>query len=191
MNVNWDPFATSGAFVFNGGTLPEPLSLKSVRLLQRALLQFAPSGFGLPQMRHEAPRRFAVTGDDIRHGARLQLRIPNPTVPNLAPPFADLAAHTTLFEMNLYPTEQKVDGKRVWETNVEADPLLVYTLLLGGPQAPGVGKAIGEPHDPFFSPENQVFPPGTFDPNWNTHHVVVVNEDGTSSPGSWQPLTIL
>jgi hypothetical protein len=191
LTKNWDPFdVTSNGFLFNDPVHPglEPSSLKSVRLLQRALLQFAPSGFGLAQMRHEAPRRFAVTGDNIRLGARLQFRIPAPTTPGLAPPYANVPANTTLVEMNLYPTKPLVNGQQVWETAAEADPLLVYTLLCGGPAATGVAAAVNTPH---LVTETTSYAPGTFDPvSWNQFHVTVVNEDNTASAGSWQTLML-
>lgn len=58
LTKNWDPFvAPPNGFVFTHPLGLEPLSLKSVRLLQRALIQFAP-GLGFTQMRHEAARRF-------------------------------------------------------------------------------------------------------------------------------------
>ncbi|MEE2897923.1 MAG: hypothetical protein VX815_05590, partial [Gemmatimonadota bacterium] len=67
----------------------------TVRLLQRALWQFAddPLGYdvGLDGLRHEAPRRFRVSGDDIpAEGAFLVITFPgidpaNPTVPSTNP----------------------------------------------------------------------------------------------------------
>jgi hypothetical protein len=189
---NWDPLAATNPFNWDGGPLllPTPLSLKSVRLLQRGLLQFAPSGFGLPQLRHEAPRRFAVTGDNIRLGAKLQLRVPAPSTPGTPPPYTNIPGNTTLIEMGLYPTNKFVGEKRVWETTVEADPLLTYSLLLGGPAATGVAAAVDSPY--LLMPiEGTTFPAGTFDPvTWNSFHVTVVNEDTTASPGAWLTLTL-
>jgi DNA-binding beta-propeller fold protein YncE len=156
---NWDPFASTNPFVWTG-TDPTPQSLKSVRLLQRALIQFAP-GYGLTVMRHEAPRRFAVAGDNIRLGARLQIRVPAPTTPGTPPPYVDVGANTILLDMGLYPTDQFVSEKRVWETTVEADPLLIYTLVLGGPSATGVAAAVNTPH---LVTETTSYAPGTFDP---------------------------
>ncbi len=188
MTKNWDPFvAAPNGFAFSNPNGLEPLSLKSVRLLQRALIQFAPA-FGLTAMRHEAPRRFAVAGADIRLGAKLRLRIPAPASAGTPPPYANVDANTTLLEMNLYPTSKFADGRRVWETTVEADPLLVYVLLLGGPAATGVAAAVDTPH---LLTETTTYAPGTFDPlAWNSFHVTVVNEDLSSSAGSWQTLTL-
>jgi hypothetical protein len=172
-------------FVFTGSG--GPFTIKSVRLLQRAVLQFGP-GLGLPHMRHEAARRFAVAGSDIRLGAKLQLRIPAPSTPGVPPPYSNLAADTILIETGLYPTDQMVGALRVWETTLVADPQLVYALLLGGPSAKGVGPCLTTP---WTVTETTSYPPGTFDPsNWNKFHVTVVNENATSSAGSWQTLTI-
>ncbi len=188
LTKNWDPFLPPpNGFAFSGAPGTGPFSLKSVRLLQRALIQFAP-GFGLTQLRHEAPRRFAVAGTDIRLGAKLQLRIPAPVTAGTPPPYANVDANTTLLEMNLYPTEQFVGEQRVWETAAEADPLLIYTLVLGGPAATGVAAAVNTPH---LVTETTSYAPGTFDPlTWNSFFVTVVNEDATVSVGSWQTLTI-
>lgn len=188
LTKNWDPFvAPPNGFVFTHPLGLEPLSLKSVRLLQRALIQFAP-GLGFTQMRHEAARRFAVAGDNIRLGARLQLRVPAPATPGTPPPYADVAGNTTLCEMNLYPTDQFVGEQRVWETAAEADPLVIYTLLCGGPAATGVAAAVNTPS---LVTETTSFPPGTFDPlTWNSFHVTVVNEDASASTGTWLTLTI-
>jgi 6-phosphogluconolactonase (cycloisomerase 2 family) len=188
LTKNWDPFDLSAnGFAFSNPLGLTPQSLKSVRLLQRGLIQFAPA-LGLTALRHEAPRRFAVSGDDIRVGATLQLRVPAPSVPGTPPPYANLATDTVLVELGLYPTDQFVAEKRVWETTAEADPLVAYTLLLGGAGAPGVAAAVNTPH---LVTETTSFPAGTFDPLvWNLFHVTVVNEDTTASVGAWQQLTI-
>ncbi len=189
MTKNWDPLDLNNGFVWNPNPpAPQPQSLKSVRLLQRGLIQFGP-GLGLTSLRHEAPRRFAVTGDDIRLGARLQLRVPTPGgVGPPPPPYTDLAADTTLMEMGLHPTDQFAGNRRVWETTVEVDPLVAYVLLLGGPKAPGVAPALERPD---LIDETLPLPPSRFDPqNWNSFHVTVVNEDNTASPGTWLQLTI-
>ena len=188
MTSNWDPFLPPPAgFAFLNPNGLEPLSLKSVRLLQRALIQFAP-GLGLTALRHEAPRRFAVAGEGIRLGARLQLRVPAPVTAGTPPPYANVLTDTRLLETSLHPTGRFAGEHRVWETTAEADPLLVYVLLLGGPDATGVAAAVDTPH---LVTETTTYPPGTFDPlAWNSFHVVVVNEDATASAGSWQVLTI-
>lgn len=90
--------------------------------------------------------------------------------------------------MNLYPTDQFVGEQRVWETAAEADPLVIYTLLCGGPAATGVAAAANTPS---LVTETTSFPPGTFDPlTWNSFHVTVVNEDASTSTGTWLTLTI-
>ena len=93
-----------------------------------------------------------------------------------------------MLDLPLYPTDEFVGGRRVWQTTVEADPLLAYQLMMGGPSATGVAAAVNTPH---LVTETTTFPVGTFDPvTWNLHHVTVVNEDRTKSAGSWQPLTM-
>jgi hypothetical protein len=191
LTANWDPDpAAPIPFTFTGPNPPQ--SLRSVRLLQRGVIQFGgPLGLGLTQMRHEAPRRFVVSGDDIRVGARLQLRVPAPAVPGTPPPYANLGTDTLLIELGLYPTSRFFETKRIWETTAEVDPMIAYALLLGGPNAPGVATAIDTPWimtEPF---QPAGFPAGTFDPaTWNLFHVTVVNEDNSTSGGAWQQLKI-
>lgn len=54
------------------------LFVHTLRLFQWGLIQDGQSegGFGLPEVRHDAPRRFRVAGWDIRHRARLHLHVP-------------------------------------------------------------------------------------------------------------------
>jgi YVTN family beta-propeller protein len=154
-DFNWDGEIVSGV------PAPEPRSLKALRIFQAALIEKAPQ-FGLTALRHEAPRRFAVHGNNIRLGARLLLR-------------HAFAAGSETIEMPLFPTDRVDAGRRRWETTVEADPRLLYVLLLGGPQAPEVQAALrGEIAEPP--------PPSAFDPiGWNRWTATVRNEDGTSA----------
>lgn len=185
---NWIPGPASDptAFVWSGvysGTarpVPEPRSLKSLRLLQYGLIQDGP-GLGLDRLRHEAPRRLRVAGEDIRPGARLVVFVPDdPTTP---PPYRKLD-RTIPLVFPLYPTGRRVRGLAVWETAVELDPQGIYTLMLGGPKAPGVPQALA---GALAEPP----PKGTFQPGrWNRHWVWVVNEDGTAGTGGWQALRL-
>jgi DNA-binding beta-propeller fold protein YncE len=147
--------------IVSGLPAPEPRSQKALRIFQQALIAKAPQ-LGLAAMRHEAPRRFAVVGNNIRLGARLVLQ------------HAFAPASETI-EMPLFPTDRLDAGRRRWETTVEADPQLLYVLLLGGPQAPDVQAALrGEIAEPP--------PPAAFDPlGWNRWLATVRNEDGTAA----------
>ncbi len=174
-DFNWDGKTLSGQAV------PEPDSLKTLRIFQQALLDpQVPGGFGLTGMRHEAPRRFRVSGQDIRAGAKLQIRI----ALGSAPPHANLT-NTKLIEVPIFPTSKyTLGGEQIWESAVEADNLLIYQLMLGGMSAPGVADAL---HGLLPEPSNAAFQAVT----WNKYHVTVENSDGTSGSGaSWQPITI-
>jgi DNA-binding beta-propeller fold protein YncE len=183
LTKNWVPGTGPLDFNWLGGSVATPPSLKTIRIFQLALISKAPSGFGLPRPRHEAPRRFAVAGNNIRPGAVLRLEVPADVTP---PPYSGSEA-TLPIEVEVYPTNRLTgDGRRIWESAVEADPTVVYMLMLGGPFAPDVQAArdglISEP--PL---------PGDFDPvAWNLHRVTVRNADGTSgSPAlPWQRVLI-
>jgi hypothetical protein len=189
LTKNWkpgklsDPLAFAWTGVWSGTTVPvaEPPSLRMVRLLQYGLIQDGPA-LGLTKLRHEAPRRFRVSGRDIRRGAKLVLYVPDdPTGP---PPYASLDKTIPLV-LPLHPTHATgTNGDAVWETAEEMEPALLYALCLGGFQAPGVGAAfansLAEP------PKKGAFDPG----RWNKHLVLVINEDATYGSGGWQPLRI-
>jgi hypothetical protein len=158
------------------------LSQKTIRIYQHALVNKAPQ-FGLTQLRHEAPRRLRIAGRNIRHGAQMILVIA--ADPSTPPPYVP-GQPVQLLITGLFSTdEQTGDGRTIWETTLEAEPLVLYALLLGGPFAPDVVAAfngqIAEPP-----------PPTAFDPlAWNKYQVFVVNEDGKLGVSStWQPLTI-
>lgn len=147
--------------ILTGYPVDEPRSLQTLRIYQQALINKAPQ-FGLTAMRHEAPRRFAVMGRDIRPGAVLELR--HATDPALEP-----------FVLELFPTNRFASGRQRWETAAEASPLLTYTLLLGGPNAPDVQNAL-------FGRVSEPPPPSAFNPvGWNQYRATVRNEDGTSA----------
>ncbi|MCA8968967.1 MAG: hypothetical protein KDC95_04265 [Planctomycetes bacterium] len=181
---NWDPNATVDPFVWNAvflGTsipVPEPRFLRTIRLFQHGLVTDGPS-VGLTGLRHDAPRRFRVSGANIRKGALLLIRIPK-----RKPPYDDVN-DTWPVLVPVYPTnETSADGQPVWESAVEFEPLIYYGMMLGGPAAPGVASAWNN-----TLPE----PPssGTFEPDtWNLHHVTVINTDSTIGIGGWQPLKL-
>ena len=96
---------------------------------------------------------------------------------------AKFPAGTIPFVLPLHPTDRfNAHGRRIWQTTVEAEPLICYLLLLGGPAAPNTVRALDG---------NVVEPPpsGTFDPaGWNLYWLWVLNADGTYGNGGWQPL---
>lgn len=182
---NWDPAAQAPRIPFtwtakfsDNTPVPEPPFLRTIRLYQWGLKNDGPS-FGLTKLRHDAPRRFRVAGKDIRPGAVMILRIPKKK-----PPYDNIAESWPIV-LPIYPTDERTpDGRSIWETAVEFEPLMYYGLMLGGPAAPGVVSAWQN---------NLPEPPiaGTFDPQqWNKHHVTVVNADISFSSGGWQALRI-
>lgn len=183
MTRNWIAGTGPDDFKWLGGSTPTPPSLQAIRIYQMALIAKAPNGFGLPEMRHEASRRFAVAGNDIRPGARLILEVPADATP---PPYTG-SELTLPIEVELFPTDRTTSGGTpIWESAVEASPTLVYQLMLGGPYAPQVQDTI----DGLISEPPA---PGDFDPvNWNLHKVTVRNTDGTQASPSqaWQRITI-
>ena len=79
------------------------------------------------------------------------------------------------FTVNLFPIGQRTnDGRRIWETQAELDPMFTYMLMLGGPDAPGVNEAFnGKVAEP--PPKN------VFDPlKWNSYRIQIINEDSTT-----------
>jgi YVTN family beta-propeller protein len=189
LRKNWDPNALPGLeFQWTNGLVPTPPFPKAIRFMQHGLVTDGQGQYGLTALRHEAPRRFAVAGFDILPGAKLRLFVPNSTVaPNPAGPQSQIS--TTEVALPLNPTGEVLpDGRRVWQSAVEAEPLVVYELMLGGPLAPGM---------PFVLDPTQVLTateppaPGTFDPHrFNWHYVKVLNPDGQEGDGGWQRLRL-
>jgi|GEM_PF-1265601 len=179
----------------HGGTTPH-----TVRLYQNALLTSAPpGGFGLCSVRHEAPRRFRVLGENLRHGATLHLFIQDD--PGGPPPDTTLRVDdpgqvaTLELVLPLHPTGLTVEGDlRVWETAVEMEPMLFYRLMAGPPSVAGILDAVTDVDFKFqiFPESSPTNPPGlSWSPTiWNQHWVRVVNTDGTQVDLGWQPLTI-
>jgi hypothetical protein len=129
--------------------------------------------FGVPSLRHEPPRRFRITGNNIRPGAKLKLEMAKGGPPTNPP-------ETEALEMDLYPV-QLSHGLLAWETLVELDPLHTFALLNGGYFAPSVADVLMRADS---TP--------TLDPTtWNFYRITVENEDGTSATNpTWQRLTI-
>jgi hypothetical protein len=189
LTKNWIPVANGGTFAWSHPqNLPTPLSLHTTRLFQYGLLQAG--GFGLPALRHDAPRRFVVAGVGIQPGARLIVHTPNdPTapIPNPAGPLAQLV--TTTLVMPLSPTNQRTaDDEPIWQTAIELDPQTYYRMMLGGPFAPGVGVASTD----FNSTNVPEPPPPTFfdAANYNWHFVQIANPGVPPVDLGWLQLTI-
>lgn len=160
----------------------------SMNVMNELLTSAASVGFGLvsraavdgatyePKLMSEPPRRLRVTGNSIRHGARLRLG-----VPRALPPTSDLET----VDLPIFPTDRFTAlNERIWETAVELDVLWQLAFLNGGLHAPGVNDQI------HFTPLATGLP---FDPtNWNKYSVQVVNETAPpSAPQSpWPSLTV-
>jgi len=155
-------------------------------------------GFGTgTELRHDAPRRFQVSGKDLRHGASLVLAMQDD--PSGGPPDPGLGLEqfdTREIVLPLYATDEvePLSGHPIWQTAAELDPFAYYTLMLGGPHAPGVQAAFDDQEPftfPMEIPAEDKPTPGNFDPlAWNWIHATVVNADGTASGGEWFRLRI-
>jgi len=195
LSKNWivgtgtDDFHWTGV---DGSNTPihTPRSLQAVRIFQKAVL----GSFGVTGPHHEPPRRFRVTGANIRPGAFLRLAYSaplSPTQPATAPPNP---VNVQLLELPIFPSRDSTvfGGGLVWETSAELSPLVTFAFLNGGPFAPdvaGVGLGFVEEFNPPTSstPQTNSLAPQT----WNLFHVQVVNPGNQASPtGSWQALTV-
>ncbi|MEE9128266.1 MAG: hypothetical protein V3U11_14130, partial [Planctomycetota bacterium] len=187
LTKNWKAGTAAHDFTWDGKfpsgkAVPEPNSMKTLRIYQQALISQVPK-YGVTSMTHEAPRRFRVAGNNIRPGARLRFWIPrrvSPTVP------ITKSRRYQEITVNLFPTAQKTtDGRRIWESQAEADPLFTYMLMLGGPDAPGVDEALhGRVAEP---PPKNLFKPYA----WNRYRITVINQDTTRGSSSvFQRVTI-
>lgn len=202
LSGDWIPVASGGDFAWNhAGGLPTPLGPHAIRLLQHALKTGPLTGggtqdFGLPGLRHDAPRRFRVAGSNLMFGAVLRIRTPNDTVaPNTSQP-AD-PAKTRLLVVPIHPSNEtvtvgSVSGVPVWESALELDPLTYYTMMVGGPLAPGVdavltdyGAAIAEPAAASAPWDTSV---KAFAFNW--HYVSVQNPGQAEVVIGWRRITL-
>lgn len=184
MQDNWDPLATGATkpFLWTSAT-PTPPSLRTMRIFQRALI--AAGGFGIGNLRHEAPRRFAVSGTDIRHGAKLVVFV---NADSNNPPLASTTFTPLILPLHM-TNRKNSSGHTIWETHVELDPFVTYVMLLGG----FAGKGVQQTIDRVFANTllGETAPAGTFDPvNWNQHSIFVANEDGTWGWGGLQRLVL-
>jgi hypothetical protein len=171
LTFNWDVVGAN-RFVW-GSTEPEPRILRTKRIAQKGLVADGGGlGLGITGPRHEAPRRIAIAGDGIRHGANLVVFLPldpsQPPPPAIQDPF-------TFLWLPIHPTGRTNGaGKQILVTEVAVDQLTAYVLMLGGHGAPNVMNLLGG----IFTQEPP--PQGTFDPTtWNRYWVAVINADGT------------
>lgn len=132
--------------------------------------------FGVTEKKHEPPRRFRVSGDNIRHGAVLTIYLLDEVNPE---------RHGYRANLPLFPTGHTVPstGERYWETAVEIDGEMTLALLNGGPDRVGVRELLDLEK---FSP----FAPTQTDPSQNNYFWAIVNEDGTGSGWKQSPITI-
>ncbi|MEM7247309.1 MAG: hypothetical protein AAF533_18345 [Acidobacteriota bacterium] len=179
----------------------------TIRVYQNALANDLVDDFGACSVRHEAPRRLRVSGKDIRHGARLRLRIAQEHYPiPWLPPEQQVEEELLTLTLPLYPTDDKSDGGNpVWETAVELEPD-VYLRIMTGREFNGLLPAIADldsfiPTDPSSLPViDEALAASHFIPGAGNHvHVEVLNDDvgvaGIHPPpqpgvGGWQRLRI-
>jgi hypothetical protein len=177
-NIVLEKMAPNTAFVdipsFNlnlNASSPPSSSIWTQRTLQNAVLGL----FGVPaSLRHEPPRRFRVTGDNIRPGAKLLLGIASGANPASLP--------VEIMVMEIYPTTHQSGGRQVWETLAELDPTQSFALLNGGYWAPDVANVL-----------LRLTSTPALQPNaWNNYLVAIQNEDGTLGFDitNWQRLRI-
>jgi DNA-binding beta-propeller fold protein YncE len=180
-----EPFG-SGLPPSVGGTGARLTHLESRYWLRDAITQGGTSpAFGLPaSFRHEPPRRFAVSGDGILPGAFLVLEMPVGAPQTSATP-------PRILTMNLFPTDQtNAQGRRIWETTVEADETVTLALLNGGLFAPEVVSVLRGQY-PVANTTPPVAVPPLQPQAWNAYRAVVVNPNGQiSTPTPWTPLTV-
>jgi hypothetical protein len=143
-------------------TSTDPILLNTtiwaLRKLQESVIDLLPGlDLGVPHHRHEPPRRFRVTGQYIRPGARLVLTMTDA-----------VGADPLEMEMDLYPALDG-EGELVWETFVELDALHTLALLNGGFQNDAVREVMLRTNTA-----------AALDPtNDNQFEIRVENEDGT------------
>ncbi len=154
--------------------LPPPAnsSIWTERTLQQSVV--TAGGFGAPAVRHEPPRRFRVTGNNIRPGAKLLLGIASGTSPATFP--------IQIMTLDLYPTTHTSGGQQIWETLVELDSTQTFALLNGGYWAPDVANVL----------LRTVTSPSLQPLTWNRFLVGVLNEDSSLgfNAANWQVLRI-
>ena len=151
---------------------PPDSSIWSLRTLQQSVVNAG--GMGVPAVRHEPPRRFRITGDNIRPGAKLLIGIASGASPASFP--------VQVMTLDLYPTTHTSNARRIWETQVELDAMHTFALLNGGYWAPDVANVMLRTNSaPSLQPAL-----------WNQYLVAVLNEDGALgfNLSNWQVLKV-
>jgi DNA-binding beta-propeller fold protein YncE len=169
-NTAYVDVAKFNLFLHDSPFAPPDTSIWTLRTLQQSIV---PLGFGVPALRHEPPRRFRVTGNNIRPGAMLLLGFATSN-PGALP--------VQQMQMHLYPTQYTSGGRQVWETLVELDGTQTMALLNGGYWAAGVSQTLNRTSaTPALQPAL-----------WNKYLVNVVNESGPPllSTTNWQVLRV-
>lgn len=178
----------------------DPLSLNTLRSFLSQLKQSSLPLAGVTQilpgaLRHDAPRRlrFIAESGSFQAGSVVRLYVHhNDAAPTTNP------NSSTLLELPIFETDETMSGQAIWETAVEFDPSVLYSLLAGGPFAPGVSKAWTQPKIFFVvgGPGGTVFErfpnpgePGGIDAEvWNNYAWETVDPQGTVSPLITNPL---
>lgn len=169
---------------------------------QVSLVNHAPNGFGLTQIRREAPRRFRLSGEGFLDGAFALIYAPSTadiaSAPSAGSPpttTPNAGANPFFFLLPIYPGRDG-QGALIWETAAELDSTLMLALLNGATANPVAVTA-------FFDPLNLMFFNATgyvmsttdlMQPTVNNwYYAQGVNFTATGpqvSTGSWQRLTI-
>ncbi|MCH9651963.1 MAG: hypothetical protein K0U98_27285 [Deltaproteobacteria bacterium] len=196
LTANWNNFTWPYTNPPFNPSQPQAIFPHILKVFQHGLIQNAvpQNGFGLglpgTPLRHDSPRRFRVSGNNIRHGAELHVFIPNDVLGPPNPNGPQDQINTIDLAIPLYPTTERdpTNGNLpVWQTAVELEPFFYYAMMLGGGAAPGVAATFND----WFNTISEPPPPAFFDPlNWNFHFIQVVNADGTLGSGGWQPIFV-
>ena len=170
LQTRWDP---NNVLIPQYGSIvgQRESHLRQLNMQQAVLTSGAPNSFGLSTEKHELPRRFRVSGNNIRYGAKLVLSMTGRNGVQVP------------VEFPLFATEYLANGTsgpRIWETAVEADGEMTLAFLCGGYFLPNVFSVIN-----FLTPTMPAVNPAAD----NSYGFTVVNLDGTSAGGT-APLTV-
>ena len=176
----------------------QSIFIHTVRLFQWGLILDAESqnGFGLENLRHDAPRRLRISGENIRPGAWLHVAYHSQPGGGPIDPLGPVnQVNIEVISFPIYPTGKRdsTAGSPIYETAIELEPLIYYGLMLGGPAAPGVAAAYLDTgfEFPLEDPVTDRPPIGQFAPlKWNYLYVFVTNQDNTWGAGGWQRLRL-
>ncbi len=199
---NWEDLAQLQVAFLDGPPLAPLRPDASTIVLGVSLVRWAktatPSGFGLTRLRHEAPRRFSVSGEGITAGAVLRLWAPtivdiataSKSTPPTTAPLRDPKQNSGYFELPLFASRR--GGGSAWESAAEIEPMLLYALLNGGVANDRVRAALEDPWDPRLQSLSSF---DVIEPQrWNWWWVQVVNDPAhaaaTTLDAGWQRLTL-